>query len=386
MNNKKNILILTLFLVILIIPQIYSLEIQMSSQIPQGETTIAKLEGNFLDSISKENIEFYRGAAKVPFVYDVGQINGIYYIYFQTSGKSQNNYSISIQNIRYYNGSSISNQPISKNFTITSETADFSISKGFVITGENFSIFLQNLNSDSLIIKFNTEILSGSFGNLEFYFQNNLVENSFTIFSGETEELEIHLQNINETTIRNLILSSENTEYEIPIYIIAQNLPQENPENNSENETLNNPEEINETENETEDDGGSFWDLFKKKNETENSETNSENNSDEYEIIIDDNGNEYAVDNNGNIINAPASSKTCSELKGSVCSSNQICQNDNSTYASDAKCCLSSCVKKTSNKNTKIIGWVIIGVILILLIWFKIKFGKTRRRKFSFPR
>lgn len=386
MKREKFIFLL---LLLFVIPLASSLDINMEGNISQGETVIATIQGNFLDAISSDNIEFYRGHVRTPFVYDVGNIDGIYYIYFQTSGKTQSNYSIIIKGVRYYVGSSISNDQISKNFTITSEQADFSVNTGFVVTNGNFSIEVQNLNPNTITISIDTEVNSGSSsGFFDFLFKNEPVSNSgqgsVTLLSGEIEEIDISIDDIDETTVRTLTLSSENTLYEIPVQVILQSKPNNTSSNDTENinETIDTDNNDTEYKNETED-NVSFWDLFKKPNQTTN-DSNAVDDNEDYDIVVDDQGNEHAVDNTGQILDVPASSKECSELNGVVCSSNQICQNETSVYAKDAKCCLSSCVKKSTGKTGKIVGWIIIGFILLLIIWFKIKFSKTKRKSPDF--
>lgn len=386
---KKKIFIFLIVFAVLILPLVSSIEIQMPSEISQGQTVIAKVEGNFLDPILKENIEFYREDIRTSFNYDVGKINGVYHIFFQTLGKNENNYSIRVKDVRYYVGSQISNEAFSKNFSVSSESADFYINKGFVIADDNFSITVQNLNPNSIAITINTEVSSGSSeGFFDFLFKNNPVQqNSINLLSGETEDIDVIIENISETTTRLITLTSGNTKYEIPAYVIGQipseteNLNESSSNNTKDNETFY--EEKNES---SDNNGGSFWDFFKKENKTVEDESKENKSSEDYNIVTDDEGNEYAVDSEGNVIDVPASSRTCSELSGAVCSSNQICQDENTTYAKDAKCCLSSCVKKPASKNSKIIGWALIGLIVILLIWFRIKFRKTRSRRFFFPK
>jgi len=380
MIKMKTGKIIFLFILLIAVPLISSLEINMNTEIPQGETVIATIEGNFLDPIEKENIEFYRNdVIKTAFEHDVGLIDGVYYISFKTVGKQQNNYSIYIKNVRYYVGTQVSTEGISKNFTITNETADFSIDKGFIVTQENFTITVQNLNPSKINISLDVDTLSGSSGGfLDLFCDDEKLSDSFEVLSGDTKEIEVSIENVDGTTVREITLSSENTKYEIPVYIIAENLPDNEVPDEEENDSFY--EQKNESQ-------GSFWDIFKKENKSEDAEDENEENSDDgYDIVTDDEGNEYAVDGEGNVIDSPASSKTCEELKGKVCSANQICENSNSTYAKNGICCLSSCTKKPAGKSGKIIGWTIIGIILILLIWFKIKYGRTRRRKFILPR
>lgn len=359
---------------ILVFPLISSVTLDVKSEIPQGETTIAILSGNFIDAVSKSNVEFYRGYARVSFDYDVGKIGGNYYIYFQTLNKAENNYSIIVKNARYYVGAQISDEEISKNFTITNATADFYVDKGFVVTDGNFSLNVQNLNPETITINIQTTTNSGSTGGFfKFLFEENEInENSVSLLSGEIKKIDIALENINATTTRTITLSSENTQYEILAYVVLENVHANGTTGNESNVNVSNNDTEVEYKNET--DSSSFWDFFKKENKTEDENKTSG----DYEIIIDDDGNTVAV-KDGEILNGSASLKKCSELKGSSCSDNQIC-NGTSQYAVDAVCCVGTCVKKTANKNSRIIGWSLVGIIIIFLIWFRIKYARTRRK------
>jgi hypothetical protein len=360
-----------------------SLDIQMQNEIPQGQTAMATISGNFLDPITKNNIKFYRGYIQTSFDYDIGKIGNTYYIYFQTISKPQNNYSINISGVRYSVGAQISNEPISKQFSVNDQNADFKINKGFVITEGNFSITVQNLNPESITINIETETNSGSTeGFFDFLFKNQKITQtpkSVNLLSGEIEEIDIVLEDITETTTRTITLSSENTEYKIPAYVTITNLPEEeqnqtetdqnetqNGEDtqNEENETITENED-NETiiENKTEEESKKFWDIFKKENKTE----------------------EETGDNKENDTKKGNSLKTCAQQNGTICKVNvEIC--DGTTIdAQDDQCCIGQCVEKERNKNSKIIGWSLIGIVIILILWFRAKYKKTKTRKFSLP-
>ncbi len=378
---KKEIFILV---IVLLVPLISSIEIQMPSEISQGQTVIAKVSGNFLDPILLNNIEFYRGHTQTSFDYSVGKIGNDYYIYFQTLSKPQNNYSVLITGVRYYVGAQISNKDIEKNFSVTFETSDFKINPGFVITDRDFSISVQNLKSEIITINLNTEINFGSSqGFFDFLFNNQEVSSSesIEILSGETEDIDISLNGINETTIRTITLSSENTEYEIPVYLILELSSEESSNETGQNQT---DEEQNETftEEKNESENGSFWDIFKKENKTKDAEEKTDSG---YTVAEDENGNQILIDEEGNIVEKNVSIKTCEELKGEKCVVDEEVCDGKKIDALDGECCIGTCEKKEKSKNQKIIGWAILGLIVILLIWFKTKFNKTRRRKFNLP-
>jgi hypothetical protein len=398
----KKIIPLLLFLIMVVIfPLISAIEINMPSEIPKGETIIASFSGNFIDSITKNNVFFYRGHVKTSFDYDIARIGDIYYIYAETVGKAENNYSINISGVRYYVGSQVSRQPILKNFKIINETADFSVDPGFIIGNQDFSVKVQNLQAGPITININTKTDSGSSnGFFGFLFNNAKVGQSITLLSGQIKYLNIHLEDINETTIRTITLSTENTEYNIPCYIILENGPEVNAtiDNNTtidENNTIIDNETIIE-DNITNKSGCSFFQtLFGTcnltvQNETLENETvplnntnmshvnNKTNSSKDYDLI--NIGNKTVAIRNGTILNESATSKTCLQIKGKVCASGELCQNS-TIYAKDAKCCMSSCVKENGSTNTKLIGWGIVGVIVIVVLRFFFVRLKNMKRK-----
>ncbi len=61
--------------------------------------------------------------------------------------------------------------------------------------------------------------------------------------------------------------------------------------------------------------------------------------------------------------------KTCTELNGKVCSLDEECDTDY-VYAKDNKCCLGICKGSETSSSGKIIGWAIVGIVVVFLIWF----------------
>ncbi|MFH1503676.1 MAG: hypothetical protein ABIE36_03390 [Candidatus Diapherotrites archaeon] len=528
----KKVMFVFLFL-LLLFPTISAIEINMDSQFSKGQTIISSIYGDFLTPITKGNIKFYRGHVQTSFDYDVAKIGDYYYIYVQTAGKSPNNYSINISGVRYILDSQVSTQQISKVFTIKNEAADFSVSPGFIITSEDFSLRIQNTKGENIQINLgieeNPENTDGFF---KFLSGGQEIGNSIVLFSGQIKYLGIQLEGITETTIRTISLSTNNLEYNIPVYIIL-NIPSSNqtpvnvstnqtqintssntttpngtqnktcswleklfgckeeiqntctdtcsslkyqcgtrtvcgistncgtcssrytcqsngtctrdcipstcpslgnkhcgtwsngcggtincgtclngyncqingtciksckytcsslkyqcgtrticgtsvncgtcfPEYNcqtngtcikvytnktSANTTKNNTtDSINVSSNETEEKSTSIWDIFKKK-DTASSSPEKDN------------------------VTKSLLSKTCAEIKGTVCSEGQICANK-TVSTKDADCCISSCVKEEETKNKKLIGWAIIGVLFIIILWFfRIKFKGMKNKK-----
>ena len=105
-------------LILLIIPLISSVSIELNEKYDKGETLITKVSGNFLDNIKKENIFFYRRHMPTSMAeYDVIKIQNQFFIYAKLGlEKVADNYSISIEGVRYMNGSYVSGEDIVGNF------------------------------------------------------------------------------------------------------------------------------------------------------------------------------------------------------------------------------------------------------------------------------
>ena len=194
---------------LLLIPLASAVEFEVKPVYDKGETLIASVSGNFLDPILPENIYFYRGHIRVPFFYDVAKINDNYYIYAlltDTQVTPSANYSIVIKDIRYYKGSQVIEDELQRNFTISENLVDFSANPGFIITNQNFFIKVQNLQESQIDISYST-------------FSNS--SESINLKSGEIKKINFDISGIKQTTFESITISSANTLYEIPVYIIA---------------------------------------------------------------------------------------------------------------------------------------------------------------------
>lgn len=321
----KKLTLLFLFLLILF-PMLSAVEFTMNDEFRRGETLFAKVSGSFIEPPLAENIFFYRGHVRVSITPYIGKINDNYYIYASLP-ETANNYSILLSRMEYMDGSLLSDENISKNFTITNSTADFSVSPGFVISDRNFYIEVQNLQSSAMEIKITSTTQSGDS-------ENFLFNDSISLKSGETKKINFELGEISEPTIKTIKLSSSSstesssfwssdevsitgTNYEIPVNIF----------------------EIN------------------KQAKAEEKKEEGSINLDEVET--NDSEEEYV----------PATTATCAMLNGIICAATQTCDGTIEN-ARDAPCCLSKCHEKTESSTLQIIGWIIVIIIVGFLVWF----------------
>jgi hypothetical protein len=426
---KKGGLIL---LLLLLVPLVASLEFEMSEEFKQGETVITKISGNFLEPILEENIFFYRAHNKIPLNYDLINIEGEYYLYFQLSDKEPANYSINITGAKYYQGINPVEEDIIKKFTIINETTDFSVNPGFVSTKENFFLEVQNFQNSKIIVDiklpedsdetedFFTSLFSTSEGTGE----------EVDVLSGEIKKINFILGELNESILTEVELSSGDTSYTIPIYLI-QNSTKEDLNQIKEYEfepsqfkTINISTNSSTTRilnlkntgtmtmyNITLDVADSLRDFVTlslteieelEANETVKLEayiySGNESQKIEGHIKAKDYQNYYAYSmlnlnvlegyipspeeniTDGKII-PPAVSKTCEEREGTICGDGEECSEDPVT-ARDGSCCLAECkkIEEEGGGSGKWIGWGIVILVVLFVLWFlKFKYKRARR-------
>ena len=130
----KKLFVLILLFSVIFSNFVFAIEIELKENFNQDETFLATISGNFEQSLQDSNIAFYRRHIPVPLDISMTKIENKYYLYASLEGKQSDNYSLVIEDARYYQGTQILEEPITKNFMISNQTTDFSISAlGFTI-------------------------------------------------------------------------------------------------------------------------------------------------------------------------------------------------------------------------------------------------------------
>jgi len=430
---KKDVFFLVIFL-ILIFPTVSAAEIQFSKgadSFSQGETILAKVSGNFIDQITSNNIFVYKNgyATRVPALTDVLKAGDDFYIYAILGNYAEENYTLSLENLKYMQGNQIFEDNIIKNFTITNETADFSINPGFdeVLNASSFLLNIQNLQASSISLSVS---LPESITLQDF-------ATSLTLKSGEIKSLSLLIENL-ESSLEFVNFSSTNNDYSFPVSISQSQVIPSNPnydmdfepsivsaslatksdtkriiylrntgETNIENVTLNISEllvpyvtispasisninvnaskkitlEIISDTKEASLEGKIF--------------ANAENLTTGLTLIL-----EFVKDYIPSENQTPGSSSSseegiivtsCSDLEGIICQSGQQCSGE-TEYTNDGVCCLSTCEDIPKSSKGKWIGWGLIVIIILFVFWFfkkryrgvkrdvdLLKIGKRRR-------
>ena len=394
-----------------------------SSAFSQGETLIAKVSGNFLEKITSDNIFFYRAHVRIPMVYEVSEVNDNFYIYAMLTGKTEGNYSLALENVIYMDGIQESQQNIVKNFTIGNETSSFSVSPGFAQiqnTPGSFSLDVQNLKSSQITITIGTSDKIQS-------------QNSINVQSGEIKIVAFNIPNEENPFSENIKLTSGTTEYLIPVFV-SQNATsggQTGNETNG-NQTNGGTSDGSTTTNEDSEEEFRLQPDSINVSMSTNSETKriiyimnignvevkkinfeipselkpyvtisypkslEENVSERVEITIESGNEEKFIEEaikvesegaraylnitlnfipdyvpteseNGELILA-----TCSQLGGKSCLSDEKCTGE-VAQVKDGVCCLKPGIcetAKTGSSMGKIIGWSMVAVVILFLLWF----------------
>ena len=404
----RKVIVLSIFL-FLIFPIISAVEFEMNIKFDQGETLLVKISGNFLEPIAAENVFFYRGHVRIPMVYDVIESNDDFYIYALLIGKQQANYSIVIKNTRYMKGIEISEDDLVKNFTITENTAIFSVNPGFVVTSNNFFVEVQNLQEGGITIDIETDFKTP-------------LGNSIDLKSGESKKIDFEAMEERTSTLETVELTSENLTYQIPVFITTNmTTPAEKKESGFRFEpsifdvsmvTNSEAKRIIYLRNTGESDLENIFIFVSPLLEpyvslsTETIDDLEKNSSVKIEIFFLSDEEEFIVE--GKIIaqteNISTSSTiilnfikdfiprdedveidvistlACSEEGGTICAENEECSED-VIYAKDDVCCLATCEEIKTSSTGKIIGWGILILVILVLYWFYKKRYKGVKRK-----
>ena len=427
---KRVLIILAIFL---LFPLISAIQIDSNSELNLGETLVVKFSGNFYEPILENNVYFYRNTyTAVPLEFELLKIEGDYYLSASTLSKTPGNYSLIIKNSKYsVAGGQKSSNDIIINFTILEDFAEFSTNPGIQILAnsqDSFYLEIQNLKDNQIIVSVDKnpsieqEEQGGFFESLFGSNEDTSAENQFVFKTNEKKQIKLEFENLTETGLRTIQLSSGNFTQNVFVYVLSAEEKLETEKiyfeqkffnislaTNSETEiilylknsgakdfenvTLIIPDSLKEYVSISPD----FFEFFES-SETQkiilnfSSKSNSEVISGAIKAKTSDNAFAY-VDISIEIIEGfvpedsvvnqnelPKITKMCEELNGSFCAKSQKCSGEQVT-ASNGICCLAECVEKKKSPAGKIIGWIIVAILVALYIWFYLnKYKKTKSK------
>ena len=425
---KKSLLLFAF--VLLFIQLISSIQIDADSELAQGETLVVKLSGDFYKPILKNNVYFYRNTyTAVPFEFEILKIAGEYYLSASTLEKTPGNYSLVIKNSEYpVAGGQRSSDNIIINFTILENFAEFSANPGIQIlrnSQDPFYLEIQNLKDNQITLSVDTSpseqneqggFFESLFGTSK---GKELTNQQFVFKSNEKKQIKLEFENLTETGLRTIQLSSGNFTQNVFIYVLSAKEKFETEKiyfeqkfvnismavnsaterilylKNSgtkdfENVTIIIPDSLKEYVSVSPD----FFEFFES-NETQKIILNISSKSDSATISgaikakTSDDAFAYTdisleiiegfIPEEGEV-ELPKITKMCEELNGSFCSKSQKCSGEKVT-AKNGVCCLAKCDDEKKSSAGKIIGWGIVIILVALYIWFYLnKYKKTKAK------
>jgi len=346
-------------------------------------------------------------------LYDVVKIEDEFYVYALLTDKSEGNYSIRIENVEYMKGTAIVDDDIISNFSISNETALFSVNPGVLSTEGDFSIELQNLQDRKITISIDDDPPSID------------SQASLELKSGEKKNLFFNVGENAAKGIAEIDFSSESFSYTLPVYIDTNNTSSATKDFEMEFQpsrvevsmaTDSDSKRIlyliNTGEEDIEDISFEISPLLEdyivispekidKLNSGETEKIEIEITSDLEEAVID--GEITAIAENlstsFNLIldftedfipadgeepsDQPLILTECESLNGTICDSNFECSED-IVQTKNGDCCRSpaTCQEIKKSSSGKFIGWGLLILAFVFLYWFyKRRYRQVSRRK-----
>lgn len=392
---KRELVILLAF--VFLLPFLSSASINMKDNYSQGETLIAKISGNFVEPILEENVVFYKDHVKIPMIYEVGKIGNSFYVAAYLTSKDEGNYSIKLQNVYYYSGASVIGDDLVKNFSITNETADFYLDRGFVITEDPFFVEITGLKDYDVEVSITSS-------------EEFVSDESATVSSGESKKIDFSFGNISDEFVGSVSLKSENTNYTIPVYFygtaVSQGYCGDGIINSGEQCDGKNWGDVDDCT----DFNFELGDLSCVDCQFDTSDCKDSEVCDNYECVeiepectkdsectgdeVCDNGicvECKSADNCGNdercvnnLCVTTEQQQTCEELKGEFCTK-ENCNGEFKDIRGNI-CCLGSCEAKKPGSSTAWIGWTLLIVVFLILIFFYFKYRGSKAKPVDFSK
>ncbi len=423
---RRSIVLVSLFL---LIPFISAIQINMDSSLSQGQTLIAQVSGNFVNPLQSQNVLLYNGHVRVSFIPTVQKQGDKFYIYGQVSAGSPGNYSLRLVNIKYYEAGKIQTADVFQNFTLTNQTADFSINPGIIQTSGSFYINAQSLSGSTITVSYyldnGTSVNSpenqstGFFG----FFSGGSSQTSTTnsaetisIDPGQTKKIHFDATGSGFSELA-AVLSSANTSYRVPVFLPSNstsvsNIPALSIEPSQANISLSTNSSttryfyvsnygITDIDNVSFSISNSLKPYVSVINDSVNLSANStekivlnitsgDNATFAQGQIIAKSTNETAYINlllnfsKGYVPSQNSSSgslfPSCAEVGGIICTGGQVCTGDLQN-TEDGKCCLATCTAQKTNSNAgKIIGWILLILFVGFIVYFLIRKYKKAKK------
>lgn len=398
------------FLILSFLPFIAGAELTMKDNFTQGETLMAQVSGNLYQPITENDVEFYIDHVRTSIIPTVKEIDNQFYIYAQLEGKDQENYSILVKNVKSLKSGQLVEESLTKNFTITNMSSDFSVNPAALMVSEDFSIDVKNLRDWEIKVSSRVNETKTSSGFFDWWSGNEDETNYTVISAGQTKKIKFDTDQFNKTGFSFIELKSNNTKYNVPIYITKNNsVPTEknfrvNPSIiNVSIATNSNTTRVIYIENlgaDIENVSFSISDSLKPYMNLSSNLTDDIDYNESYRINITINSSSTERNIEGQITARSGTVyaysavylyfikdfipqngteqierviQKCAQINGTLCQEANMKCDGTKKYAVDGICCIGTCSVEKKSSLGKYIGWAIIIAILAFVGWFYLR-------------
>lgn len=384
---KKEIILIALFIIFL--NSVYAISSDLKAEYEKGETIIAEISGNILEPIDSSQIEFRRGHVAVPVIYDFKKLGDKYFLW-AIAPNIENNYTFLIKDVATNIDGKFARTDFAQNFSILNNVSEYNVNPGFVSTSKDFSINIQlNIDKGANIsvgaperevvlkpgkneIKFELKNFNKGLNKINVGKYSILVYNIGNASSGIVEEnLKIRIE---PNAIISTVLENNNLIYPFKIVNFGNELFNVNFEYDEKLFEMDNKSLILEANKSME----MRIKILSKENVDDGIKIKLNSKEIRLPIIIKFTENESEAETpylEGEVM------LYCSELKGIICSADEIC--DGRVEPSiDGACCLAKCsIRESGGKSW--IGYLITGVVLLGALYLYYRYKNARGKNFE---
>jgi len=194
--------VLVLMTLVFFLGSVSAISTSIKDSYSPGETIITEISGDIRGSITSSNVKLERisnisgSPIFVPRYFELKKLGESYYLWFDAPEPAEN-YTLTIKNITTVVSGKVQEIKYQRNFSVSGNLTDYSVSPGFISTNKSFQINAK-LNED-----YDKQI------DLEF-----LKKTKTTLKPGENT-LEFSISGINQSGLLNLSVGK----YTLPIYV-----------------------------------------------------------------------------------------------------------------------------------------------------------------------
>lgn len=386
-----------IFCILILSGFVSAISSDLKANYDRGETIITEIKGNIVEPITKEQVDFIRGHVSVPFDYDLKKLGNRYFLW-ASAPTNGNNYLLVIKDIVTTENGKTTKINFEQNFSVFGNFTDYNIKPGFISTREDFeiSIYLNEDSEKTINVGFPSReiILKPGKNTIMFLIEEANETGLYMIMIGKyifpayifigNKTAEGHvwkkpMLRFEPERIASIILLGEKSAYPFQIVNFGDwdvgNIEIDYDKNifsiDREKIELKAKEGIELNASFI----GDVSEEMKKKGISRIISARVGEYVFELPVLI--NFTEKQEEAKTPYLNNYTRLSYCSELKGKVCIASENCTGETKTSL-DGACCLGACAKEVRGEGYSWIGWLIAGVVLLVIVYAYLRYKKAK--------